>query len=125
MSDSKGRANGSRASTASLVSRSAALSAALIVVLTLAACGAGGPARPDAPGRIQACRAGDQRVPDESACLQDDAACYALDDGNWCTGERGNTCPAGSSALPAGAACPTGARCFRIGESLECAIQGL
>ena len=103
-------------------SRLAAGAAALLLALALGGCGADGASRPDAAGRIQACKAGDQRVPSESACLQDDAACYALANGDWCTGERGNTCPAGSSALPAGAPCPPGARCFRIGESLECAI---
>ena len=95
-----------------------------LLALTLAGCGADGPARPDATGRVQACGAVDQRVPDESGCLQDDAACYALDDGDWCTGERGNTCPSGSGTLPVGTDCPPGARCFRIGESLECVIRG-
>ena len=73
-------------------------------------------------GRVQQCRAGDTRVASEADCLRDDAACYALASGEFCTGERGNTCPAGSAALPAGAPCPPGARCFVIGESLTCTV---
>ena len=95
---------------------------ALALTLLLGACAGGGDARPERGARVQQCKAGDERVASESSCLQDDAACYELASGDWCTGERGNSCPAGSDALPAGAACPPGARCFRIGESLECAI---
>ena len=98
------RAAGARAASppdeaAADASRPAAGAAALLLALALGGCGADGASRPDAAGRIQACKAGDQRVPSESACLQDDAACYALANGDWCTGERGNTCPAGSEAL--------------------------
>ena len=87
----------------------------------LAPDGGAGTARSNA-GRVLQCKAGDTRVATEASCLQDDAACYALDDGGFCTGPRGNTCPAGSTAVPAGAACPPGARCFEIGESLTCTI---
>jgi len=75
-------------------------------------------------GKIQACRAGDQMVNSSRQCLQDGAACYELSNGNWCTGERGNTCPTGSTQLPQGAACPRGARCIAYGENLNCAITG-
>ena len=74
-------------------------------------------------GRIKACRTGDTRVPSSTACLQDDAACYQLADGDWCTGPRGTECPTGSSELAAGAICPAGARCFQISEGKNCAIS--
>ncbi len=73
--------------------------------------------------KIQACRSGDEMVSSSRQCLQDGAACYELTNGNWCTGERGNTCPAGSTQLPQGAACPRGARCIEYGENLNCAVQ--
>ena len=84
---------------------------------------AGPGAEPRAGGsRVAACRAGDREVVSEDACLLDDAACYELATGAWCTGPRGASCPAGSSALAAGAPCPPGARCIRASESLECVI---
>jgi len=72
--------------------------------------------------RIQECRAGDQSVSSSSACLDGDAACYQVSNGSWCTGERGNTCPAGSIALAAGDSCPIGARCFTASTNLTCVI---
>lgn len=73
-------------------------------------------------GRVSVCKSGDTQVKSANQCLQDDAACYEINNGNWCTGERGNSCPAGSEALTAGTPCPQGKRCFRVGESLECTI---
>lgn len=73
--------------------------------------------------RISECKINDTLVPNSNQCLQDDAACYQLSNGQWCTGERGNSCPAGSVAVPLGMACPPGKRCFRVGESLECTIS--
>ncbi|NND89512.1 MAG: hypothetical protein HKN42_01510 [Granulosicoccus sp.] len=73
--------------------------------------------------RISECKSTDTQIDSSSQCLQDDAACYELRNGKWCTGERGNICPAGSVALPAGQPCPPGNRCFRVGESLECTIN--
>ena len=72
--------------------------------------------------RIQACRSGDQSINSSSACLPGDAACYQVSNGSWCTGERGNTCPTGSTALAAGESCPNGARCFSASTNLTCAI---
>ena len=82
---------------------------------------AGGGANP--ADRILACKATDRQVGGPQQCLQGDAACYQISNGNWCTGDRSNACPAGSTALPAGTACPVGARCFRLSESLECLTQ--
>jgi len=65
-----------------------------------------------------ACKINDTRIQDSSQCLQDDAACYQLSNGQWCTGQRGALCPAGSSEVAAGMSCPIGKRCFRISESL-------
>ena len=101
---------------------------ALLAAVVLGGCAGDGGTMPagaggERAGRIQQCKAGDTRVASEAQCLQDDAACYALADGGYCTGERGNVCPAGSNALPAGAPCPPGARCFEIGESLNCTIS--
>ena len=101
-----------------------ALAAALALAVVGGCANGTGPGPvPGAPeGRILQCKAGDTRVASEGDCLQDDAACYALAGGGFCTGERGNTCPAGSRELPAGAPCPPGARCFAVGESLSCTI---
>lgn len=74
-------------------------------------------------GRIKECRTGDTRVAASTSCLQDDAACYQLAGGEWCTGPRGSTCPTGSDELAVGTACPTGARCFQISEGKNCAIS--
>ncbi len=76
-----------------------------------------------ASAKIEACRAGDTSISGPNQCLQDDAACYQTRAGNWCTGERGVTCPAGSVQIPSGSACPAGMRCFEAGESLSCAIS--
>lgn len=73
--------------------------------------------------RVSVCKSTDTLIDSSEQCLMDDAACYQLSNGKWCTGERGNVCPAGSVALPEGSACPSGARCFRVGESLQCAIS--
>lgn len=81
-----------------------------------------GVARSSVGSKILACKAGDQQVQSSRQCLQDGAACYELNNGNWCTGERGNVCPAGSSEVPAGRSCPIGARCIQFGEDLNCAI---
>ena len=105
---------------------------ALMACVILSACASSGSslnnAGPGASGsgngnRVSACKSTDTLVDDSSQCLQDDAACYELSNGKWCTGERGNVCPAGSVALPAGQACPPGHRCFQVGESLECTIN--
>jgi len=40
--------------------------------------------------RATVCKSGDQPVASASQCLQDDAACYTLADGSFCTGPRGN-----------------------------------
>lgn len=97
---------------------------ATLLAVALAGCAAPaerGEARAGA-GRLEQCRAGDREVASEDQCLVDDAACYELASGGYCTGPRGGTCPAGSSALPTGAACPAGARCIGASESLECVI---
>lgn len=73
--------------------------------------------------RITACKTSDTLVQNQNQCLQDDAACYQLNNGQWCTGERGISCPAGSLAIPEGSACPSGKRCFSVSESLECTIS--
>ncbi len=94
-------------------------------VLLLSACassGGGGPTA-NASDRILACKSTDTLISNAGQCLQDDAACYQISNGQWCTGERGSVCPAGSQALAAGAACPVGARCFKFSESMECMIN--
>ncbi len=73
--------------------------------------------------KIQVCKSGDQIVASASQCLQDDAACYQISNGQWCTGERGNVCPAGSTEISLGAACPAGSRCIRLSESLTCKVN--
>ena len=71
-----------------------------------------------------ACLSGDSSVANSSLCLQDDAACYEIADGSWCTGSRATNCPMGSAPLPAELPCPEGARCFAQSESLQCVIGG-
>ena len=102
--------------------------AGIALVLMISGCASSGGTAPLEPtgsnvGRISQCKSGDQQISSSRQCLQDDAACYQLNNGDWCTGERGNTCPAGSIELPAGLACPAGKRCFSVGESLQCTIS--
>ena len=100
-------------------------------LLLLSGCASSGNSSPSASGsgisngssRISECKINDTLVQSSSQCLQDDAACYQISNGQWCTGERGNVCPAGSVAVPEGMACPRGKRCFRVSESLECTIS--
>lgn len=101
-----------------------AVLAAFFTAMLLSACANDGGSGPSdyTPRTVTACRSGDQVVASASQCLQDGAACYALTNGSWCTGERGNTCPAGSVAIPEGSTCPRGTRCFDVGESLTCGI---
>jgi len=74
-------------------------------------------------GKIQICKAGDEMVASSNQCIQDDAACYQISNGQWCTGPRGNVCPAGSTELALGTACPSGSRCIRFSESLTCLVN--
>lgn len=100
----------------------------IVVAALLAGCATGGP-NPNnqgdgsLAGRIKSCRSGDTPVSSSSACLADDAACYQIAGGGWCTGTRGEQCPTGSTELAAGAPCPPGARCFSHSESKTCAIS--
>jgi len=105
---------------------------AAVMMATLLGCASGGDSssatqslsqRAAPQSKIQICKAGDQLVASASQCIQDDAACYQISSGQWCTGERGNVCPAGSTQLTIGAACPAGSRCIRLGESLTCKIN--
>jgi len=100
----------------------------VLLSLVVSSCASSGGSLPvsdnrAASSRILACKATDTLVDSSNQCLQDDAACYQMSNGKWCTGERGNVCPAGSSELPAGVACPSGNRCLSVGESLECTIN--
>ena len=104
------------------------LATVIVGVLLISSCASSGnPATSGSviPGssRISECKINDTLISNSSQCLQDDAACYQLSNGQWCTGERGNSCPAGSVVVPEGIACPPGKRCFRVGESLECTIS--
>ena len=76
----------------------------------------------DPASRVLACKSTDKLIERSDQCLLDDAACYQISSGQWCTGPRGNVCPAGSQPLAEGSTCPVGARCFSVGESLECRI---
>jgi len=98
----------------------------LLSVLLLSACSLFGDAPPSATvverSRISACKANDKLIANRTQCLQDDAACYQIADGQWCTGVRGSVCPAGSVRIDPGSDCPQGARCIQLSESLECKI---
>lgn len=105
---------------------------AWVAILGLAGCGAtmDGSDSSDVSGgaaiapEATACLEGDSVVSSSAQCLQDDAACYPIADGNWCTGPRAISCPMGSNPLPAELPCPEGARCFAQSESLQCVIGG-
>lgn len=102
----------------------------LVLAAGLAGCNAttGGATAPAESSQIKAeataCMEGDSSVANSSMCLQDDAACYPIADGSWCTGSRASNCPMGSDPLPAELPCPEGARCFAQSESLQCVIGG-
>jgi len=101
--------------------------AVIFCVALLSACaasGGGSPSNAESRTRSDVCKSGDIEITSRSQCLLDDAACYQLNDGGWCTGERGNSCPSGSKPLSAGSQCPAGARCFALAESLNCYIGG-
>lgn len=100
----------------------------LLAVLLGACAGGGGLSRDGTQSRVTAgkvseCKAGDKRVTSQAQCLQDDAACYPLSNGSWCTGPRGLTCPTGSRALQKGQACPGGSKCFSLSPELICVID--
>ena len=105
------------------------LAIVVLSALFISACASSGspsinePASNNNGSRITVCKTNDTQISDSSQCLQDDAACYQLSNNQWCTGERGNICPAGSVALPEGSSCPVGKRCFSVGESLQCTIS--
>jgi len=104
------------------------ITTSLLVTLSVVSCatsdgGYGSGTTRNAGSKVLACKSGDTLVSSSTQCLQDSAACYELSNGKWCTGERGNTCPAGSQQIPDGAQCPNGTRCIQFGEGLNCAIQ--
>ena len=70
------------------------------IALLLGGCAGGGSSSGDdivPRGKILACKSGDTQIESASQCLQDDAACYQKADGAWCTGPRGNVCPAAAN----------------------------
>ena len=56
-------------------------------------------------------------------CLQDDAFCYPLGDGSYCTGPSAPQCPRNSTPIAKDAPCPERTECFDQSESLRCARQ--
>ena len=100
----------------------------MLIMLSVAGCatsdgGYGSTSASGVSSKVAACKSGDTLVNSSTQCLQDSAACYELANGKWCTGERGNTCPAGSAQIPDDEQCPNGTRCIAFGEGLQCAIQ--
>ena len=63
------------------------LSVALLL-LALAGCDSFQPTTSDDGS---SCLSGDFAIASSSLCLMDDAACYQLDNGQWCTGPRAGT----------------------------------
>ncbi len=99
----------------------------IVSTLLLVACAASdsdsqGGFNANSADRITACKSTDRLIESSQQCLLDDAACYQISSGQWCTGERGTTCPTGSTSIPADAICPSGSRCFQVSESLHCQI---
>lgn len=66
------------------------------------------------------CFSGDMQVATATSCLVDDAVCYQLDTGAWCTAGRAPQCPAGSSPMVLDAPCPEGGECRMYSEGLRC-----
>ena len=54
-------------------------------------------------------------------CLQDDAFCFPLADGRYCTGPSAPTCPPSSAPIAKDAPCPERTECFELSESVRCA----
>ncbi len=106
-----------------MMTRSLVIAVTTLLILTGCAASSGGGGTYTGGGtRALACKQGDEAISSANECLTDDAACYQLADNSWCTGERGLTCPTGSSEMPAGAVCPRGSRCFDASESLTCVV---
>lgn len=59
-------------------------------------------------------------VPSSAHCLQDDAFCFQLPDGSYCTGPAASTCPIASAPVAPGFTCPDGDLCFDYAEGLRC-----
>ncbi|WP_078084575.1 hypothetical protein [Microbulbifer mangrovi] len=72
------------------------------------------------PAYPRNCFAGDTQVPTASTCLVDDAVCYQLDTGAWCTAGRAPQCPAGAAPMAMDAPCPEGGKCWLYSEGLRC-----
>lgn len=66
------------------------------------------------------CFQGDMEVPTATSCLVDDAVCYQLDTGSWCTAGRMPQCPEGAAPLEMDAPCPDGGKCWMYSEGLRC-----
>jgi hypothetical protein len=62
-------------------------------------------------------------VADQGGCLQDDAFCYPLADGRYCTGPSLPQCPRNSVPIDKLAPCPERTTCFDFSESLRCAAR--
>jgi hypothetical protein len=62
-------------------------------------------------------------VADSSRCLQDDAFCYPLGDGRYCTGPQAPECPRNSKPIAKDAPCPARTQCWDYSESLRCATR--
>lgn len=60
-------------------------------------------------------------VADQGGCLQDDAFCYPLADGRYCTGPAAPECPANSTPIAKDAPCPARTSCWDYSQSLRCA----
>ncbi|WGL18046.1 hypothetical protein PVT68_07040 [Microbulbifer bruguierae] len=66
------------------------------------------------------CLSDDIQVTTAGNCLMDDAVCYQLDTGAWCTAGRMPQCPAGSEMMEMDAPCPENGRCWIYSEGLRC-----
>jgi hypothetical protein len=71
------------------------------------------------------CQQGHMEIEGPDQCLQDDAVCYEIEDGRWCTGPDGreNLCPDGFDLtdVPCDADSPN--ECFPVADGLYCQWQ--
>lgn len=78
-----------------------------------------GPDDPDDSDAAVSCEG--EIVADRGRCLQDDAFCYPLGDGRYCTGPNAPQCPPNTAPIAKTAPCPERTHCFELSESLRCA----
>lgn len=69
------------------------------------------------------CASGEMKVATQGECLQDDAVCYQIDDGSWCTGPASaqTTCESGDMPVATQGDClQDDAACYQLSDGSWC-----